>query len=179
MADWTATLKTLAPTVASALFGPLGAAATQAVGSLLGLSDATTTKIASAITAGQMSPEQLGKLKELELEYQNEESQRGFKFSELEFKDRDSARQANVTGGTQKMLFWLSLALLTLGLGTEIAVMFAGYPSYVSEIVVGRVLGLMDATVMMILGYWYGTSNSSSAKTQLLAQAQAGSITKS
>jgi len=169
--DWTAILKTLAPTVASALFGPLGAVATQAVGSLLGLSDATQSKIAAAISNGQMTPEQLGKLKELELQYQDEEANRGFKFAELEFKDRDSARQANVAGGTQKMLFWLSLVLLGIGLGSEVVVMFYGYPSATSEIVVGRVLGLLDAVVMMVLGYWYGSSSSSHTKTELLARA--------
>ncbi len=167
--DWLATLKSLAPTVASAMFGPLGGAAVAAVGDLLGVSNATKDKISEIIQAGQMTPEQVGKIKELELEYQNNEKERGFRYAELSFKDRDSARQANVQGGTQKMLFWMSIILLTATLGCEILVLFRGYPKEIPEIIVGRVLGLMDAVAMLVLSYWYGTTNGSSEKSALLA----------
>ena len=166
-------LKTLAPTVATALLGPLGGIAVSALGNLLGVNEATQAKITDALQAGTLTPEQITKLKELELEYRNNEQERGFKYSELAFKDRDSARSANVSGGTQKMLFWLSLVLLVCTLGTEIAVLFYGYPDKTPEIVVGRVLGLMDAVAMMVLAYWYGTSNGSAQKTALLAAAPA------
>lgn len=169
--DWTQTLKQLAPTVASALLGPLGGIAVSAIGNIFGVSDATQAKIADAIQTGQMTPEQIGKLKELELEYQNNEKERGFRYAELEFKDRDSARKANVDGGTQKMLFWLSLVLLAGTMGSEGYVLFHGVPADTPELIVGRVLGLMDSVALMVLSYWYGTSNGSSEKTQLLAAA--------
>jgi len=167
--DWLATLKTLAPTVAAAIFGPLGSVAIASVGELLGLSGATKDKISEIIQAGQMTPEQIGKLRELELEYQNNEKERGFKYAELSFKDRDSARTANVSGGTQKPLFWLSLLLLSITLGTECMVLFNGYPEGTDPLVVGRVLGLMDAVAMLVLSYWYGTTNGSAVKNELLA----------
>jgi hypothetical protein len=170
--DWLGTLKTLAPTVASALLGPLGAVAVGALGGLLGVSDATQDKIADAIQAGQLTPEQIGKLKELELEYQNNEKERGFKYAELAFKDRDSARNANVQGGTQKYLFWLSLVLLAFTLGVEGYVLFKGVPPDAPELIVGRVLGLMDSVALMVLSYWFGTSNGSSEKTQMMAAAK-------
>jgi len=167
--DWLATLKTLAPTVAAAIFGPLGSVAIASVGELLGLSGATKDKISEIIQAGQMTPEQIGKLRELELEYQNNEKERGFKYAELSFKDRDSARTANVSGGTQRPLFWLSLLLLSITLGTECMVLFKGYPEGTDPLVVGRVLGLMDAVAMLVLSYWYGTTNGSAVKNELLA----------
>ena len=168
--DWLATLKSVAPTVAAAMFGPLGAVAVASVGELLGLSSATKDKISEIIQTGRMTPEQIGKLRQLELEYQNNEKERGFRYAELSFKDRDSARQANVSGGTQKMLFWLSLVLLVFTLGTEVAVLFYGYPDKTPEIIVGRVLGLMDAVAMLVLSYWYGTTNGSAVKNELLGQ---------
>ena len=171
--DWLATLKTLAPTVAAAIFGPLGAVAVSAVGDLLGISGATKDKISEVIQRGQMTPEQIGKLRELELEYQNNEKERSFKYAELSFRDRDSARQANVSGGTQGKLFWLSLILLLVSLGVETLVLFIGYPPGTPEIIVGRVLGLMDAVAMLVLSYWYGTTNGSAVKTELLAAAPA------
>lgn len=169
--DWLTTLKSLAPTVASAFLGPLGGIAVSAVGNLLGVSDATQEKIAQAIQTGQMTPEQVSELKKLELEYQANEKERGFRYAELAFKDRDSARNANVQGGVQRYLFWLSLALLTVTLGCEIAVLFLGLPAGTPDIVAGRVLGLMDSVALMVLAYWYGTSSGSAQKTELLAQA--------
>jgi len=165
-------LKSIAPTVATALLGPLGGVAVSALGGLLGVSEATQDKITSAIQSGNLTPDQITKLKELELEYQNNEKERGFKYSELAFKDRDSARKYNVSGGTQKMLFWLSLVLLICTLGTEITVIFYGYPEKTPEIVVGRVLGLMDAVAMMVMSYWYGTTSGSADKNKLLLEAK-------
>ncbi len=86
----------------------------------------------------------------------------------LTFKDRDSYRQANVAEGTQWALFWSSVVLLVLCLGTEVAVLVRGLPQGTSELVVGRVLGLLDAIAMTVLAYWYGTSSSSVTKTEFL-----------
>lgn len=168
--NWKDTVTTLAPTVASALGGPLAGAAVAAIGGILGLDAPTQDRIKSAIETGQLTANQVAELKALELQYQNDERERQFRYVELEFKDRDSARQSNVQGGTQKYLFWLSLALLSISLGSEVYVLFAGLPQSVSEIVVGRVLGLLDAVAMMVLTYWYGTSNGSAIKNELLAQ---------
>lgn len=167
--DWLSTLKQLAPTVASAFLGPLGGVAVAAIGNVLGVSEATQDKIAQVIQSGQLTPEQVTEIKRLELQYQDSEKERGFRYADLEFRDRDSARKANVDGGTQKMLFWLSLVLLALTLGSEIAVLFNGVPVTVQDIVVGRVLGLLDSVALMVLAYWYGSSSGSHAKTELLA----------
>ena len=168
--DWTTVLKSIAPTVATALLGPLGGEAVSALGNVLGVSEATQDKIADVIKSAGMTPEQITALKQLELEYQNTEKERGFKYAELSFQDRDSARKANVAGGTQRPLFWLSLFLLCVTIGSEAIVLFHGYPPETSDLVVGRVLGLMDAVAMLVLSYWYGTTNGSAQKSELLAQ---------
>ena len=168
--NWQDILKTLAPTVASAVLGPLGGVAVAAIGNALGVSEPTQDKIKQAIVAGQLTPEQIGKLKELELEYQENEKERGFRYADLAFQDRDSARKANVAGGVQKNIFWLSILLLVATLGTEGWVLFHGLPATVTDMVAGRVLGLLDATALMVLTYWYGTSNGSAMKTDLITQ---------
>ena len=173
MANWKDTLASIAPTVATALGGPLAGVAVGAVAKIFGLNNATTETVSALITSGKLTPDQLSELKKLELQYQNDEAERGFKYADLAFKDRDSARQANVRGGTQIMLFWLSLFLLAASLGTEIFVLFRGYPESIPEIIVGRVLGLLDAVAMLVLSYWYGTTNGSSEKSGLLARSPA------
>jgi hypothetical protein len=172
MSDWKSTLMQFAPTVASALGGPLAGTAVTALGGLLGLSNPTPESIANAVTQGKLTPEQITGLKELELKYQAEESERGFKYAELAFKDRDSARTNNVAGGVQNKLFIMSIVLLCITMGTEVWVLFNGYPKELPEIIVGRVLGLLDAVAMMVLSYWYGTTSGSAVKTQLLSQAE-------
>lgn len=163
-------LKTIAPTVASALLGPFGGVAVSAIGSILGISDATTEKVSKIFQDGKLTPEQLSAIKELELKYKNDEAERDFKYADLAYKDRDSARRANVDGGVQKHMFVMSVILLLITLGCEVWVLFNGYPDdKLPEMVVGRILGLMDAVCMMVLTYWYGTTNGSLAKTTMLA----------
>lgn len=165
--DWLETLSKVAPTVATALGGPLAGAAISAISAIIG-GESTPEAVQKAIESGRLTPDQITRLKELELKYKNEEAERGFKYEELAYKDRDSARQANVQGGTQKYLFWLSILLLIASVGCEIVVLFNGLPHGASELVVGRVLGLMDAIAMLVLSYWYGTSNGSAMKNEML-----------
>ena len=165
--DW---LKTLAPTVATALLGPLGGAAVAAIGEIIGIDAPTQDKINDAFRSGQLTPEQLTAIKQLELQYQDDEKERGFKYAELAYKDRDSARQANVAGGLSNKLFAMSLILLAIALGTEAVVLFKGYPSGIPEVAIGRILGLFDSIAMMVLSYYYGTTSGSAHKNELLAQ---------
>lgn len=170
--DWKEVIGAVAPTVATALGGPLAGAAVAAIGNAFGMSEPSQTKIQAAIENQQLTGEQVAELRKLEIQLKSEEAERGFKYADLEYRDRDSARKYNTDGGIQGRLFILSLLLLTLTLGCEVAVLFNGYPKDLQDIVVGRVLGLMDAVAMMVLAYYYGTSAGSARKTDLLAKSQ-------
>lgn len=91
--NWIDTLKALTPTVASAFGGPLAGAAVTALWSILGVAKPTQEAIAKLFKDGQLSADNLAEIRKLELEYQNQEKERGFKFAELEYKNQDSARQ--------------------------------------------------------------------------------------
>jgi hypothetical protein len=156
--DWIKTLEALAPTVATALLGPLGGGAVSAIGALFGISDATQDKIATAIKSATMTPEQIMGLKQLELDYQAKEKELGFKYAELSFKDRDSARKANVEGGLQGRIFVMSCILLIIGMSTEAFVLFYGVPQHIDDLITGRVLGMLDSVILLILTYYYGKS---------------------
>jgi hypothetical protein len=69
-------LKGIAPTLASALLGPLGGVAVSAIGKVFGIDSATTSDITKAFQDGKLTPEQLSQLKALELQYQNDERAR-------------------------------------------------------------------------------------------------------
>lgn len=169
---WQDLLTKLAPTVATAALGPAAGIAVKALSEVFGLgSDAKESDLEAVLAQGKLTPEMIASLKELELKFQNEEKERGFRYAELIVQDRKSAREANVQGGTQMHLFWMSVVLLVLTLGTEIVVLVKGLPAGTSELVVGRVLGLLDSVALMVLAYWYGTSSSSKTKDSVIQQA--------
>lgn len=161
------------PLLGAALPLPGGAAIRTALAAAIGSPSANPQDISATLA----SPEAVEKAREFELTHQevilriqvdDEKSRR-----ESEIADRMNARKSNVESGTQRPLFWLSILLLAICVGSEVAVLFLGYPEAVPELVVGRVLGMLDAITMMVLSYWYGTSSGSAEKTQLLSQAAA------
>ena len=163
---WQDTLKQLAPTVASAFLGPLGGIAVSAVGSLLGVSDATQDKIADAITTGKMTPEQIGKLKELELQYKNDEAERGFKYAELEFKDTSSARDMQIQ---TKSWVPAALAMLVTSGFFGILIFLVSNSQYKPTEPLLVMLGSLGTAWTMIIGFYFGSSHGSQNKDVLLA----------
>lgn len=165
--NWLDTIKTIAPVVASALGGPLAGAAVTAIGGMFGIAEPTQDKIKAAIENGQMTGEQISGIRALELKLKADEAERGFKYSELEFKDRDSARNMNIQTGakTPAVLTWIIVAIV---LSLEGAILFNGLPQGVSELVTGRILGTLDMSLMMVLAFWFGTTYGSGKKTELL-----------
>jgi hypothetical protein len=168
--NWTDILKGLAPTLASAALGPLGGVAVSAIGSALGMDNATKDKVAKAFTDGQLTPEAIERLRTLEMQYQNDEKERGFKYAELQYKDVDSARNMAVQTHslTPSLLTWLIVAIT---LTAEGLLLFHAMPANADPIIIGRVLGTMDSALIMVLGFWFGSNSNSQRKTELLAQA--------
>lgn len=164
--DWTTVLKTLAPTVASAVLGPLGGVAVAALGNILGVSEATQDKIAEAIKTGQLTPEQVGEIKRLELQYLETERERGFKYSELEFRDRDSARAREVAtkDNTNKILAFTVIGAFIAMVGATLL----GY-ARVESVLAGTLVGYLSAKAEQVLAYYFGSSAGSTQKNVLLA----------
>lgn len=171
--DWKNVLSKLAPTVAVALGGPLACGIISVVGDIMGISEPTQEKIAKAIESGQLTSEHLAAIKMLEMKLKAEEEERGFRYADLEMRDRDSARKANVDGGTLNKLFWLSLWLISTVLTAELCVLWLGIPHGVPEIIVGRILGMLDTVAAQVMNFWYGTSSGSVRKTGMMQEAKA------
>lgn len=166
MSGFTDVLKTLAPTVASVLAGPLAGMAVSAIGSILGVSDPTQAKIADAISNGQMKSEQITQIKALELQYQNDEKERQFRYAELEFKDIDSARQreVGVKDNVNKMLAYTIVGSFIAMVGATLL----GFAK-VESVLAGTLVGYLSAKAEQVLSYYFGSSRSGDRKTELLA----------
>ncbi len=57
---------------------------------------------------------------------------------------------------------------MTTVLVSELIVLRYGIPHGVPEIVVGRILGLLDSIAIQVLNFWYGTSSGPVRKTDLM-----------
>lgn len=162
-------LKTIAPTLASALLGPLGGVAVTALGNLFGIDNATTADVTKAFQDGKLTPDQLTAIKELELKYKNDEAERGFKYSELEFKNQDSARQMQISthSSTPTVLTYM----ITLGFFGILGWMLAD-PHVIDSPPLMIMLGSLGTAWTGAVSFWFGTTAGAARKDQLLAQAQ-------
>ncbi|MDZ7892336.1 MAG: hypothetical protein U5L73_11340 [Rhodoferax sp.] len=173
--NWTDILKTLAPTVASAALGPLGGMAITALGAAIGIDAPTREAVEKAFTAGQLTPEAVERIKSLELDYQNQEKERGFRFAELEFKtteliarDRDSARGMQIATHS-KMPAALTI-MVTIGFFGVLTALLRNPELKANEIVLVMV-GQLSAVWGACVAFYVSTTFSSANKNQLLAQA--------
>jgi hypothetical protein len=166
--DWKKTLATVAPGLATALGGPLAGVATKALSdALLGKPDGTADELAQAMTAG--GTDALLKLKEAENQFQVRMKELAIDLDRVHQADRASARTANVEGGTQKRVFWLTCLIFVVVIGVEAAVLFLGVPHGTDQQMVGRILGTLDAALLAALYYTYGSSAGSARKDELAA----------
>jgi hypothetical protein len=144
-------LKGFAPTLATAVAGPLGGAAISAIANRLGVGE-TVEEVAKAISG---DPAAAAKLQELEMEY-----------AKLDAADRDSARKAEVTMATSDNTPMLNKSVTpVLALLIVVAWGFIQYhllthvvPTEMREIII-RVLGTLDGALVMVLSYYFGASH--------------------
>lgn len=163
---WQDTLKTLAPTVATALGGPLAGAAVTALGAVFGISEPTSDKIAKLFVDGQVSADNLAAIRKLELDYQNQEKERGFKYSELAFKDVDSARQMQIS--THSKMPAVLTVLVTVGFFGILSLLFF-HPELKGNEIVMVMVGQLSAVWAGCVAFYTGTTYGSANKNALLA----------
>ena len=164
--DWQGTLKVLAPTVATALLGPLGGAAVSALGTALGIDRPTQEAIGKAIASGQMTPEQVANLKALEMQYQNDEAERNFKYADLVFQDRASAREREIAVKDKMPAI---LAVLILGAAMVVSYMvFQGdtvaFKDPATAATAGTIVGYIFGELKAAFAYYFGTTSSGQTK---------------
>ena len=160
----------IAPTIASALLGPLGGVAVAGLGKILGLDSATTATVTKAISDGKLTPEQLTEIKKMELEYKDSEQQLGFKYSELEFKNTQGAREMQMAAPS-----WVPAALsviIVIGYFSILLGMMYGVLHVSDNQYLLILIGALATAFGGVLNFWLGSSHGSQNKDQLLAQAQ-------
>ena len=166
---WKQVLDAVAPTIGTALGGPVAGLALQAIAkNLLGKETATQTEIADLVLSA--TPEQLTTLKRIENEFKAQMTQLEIDVFKLEIEDRKSARKMAVATSLWPQIILSALAVITFGI--VLYVLFTN-PTAVfddwQKTTIGMLLGVLLGEVKQVFGYWIGTSKSSADKTDLLA----------
>jgi hypothetical protein len=156
--SWKETLGAIAPTLATALGGPLAGAATAVISKeLLGVDNGTEEQLANAIMTAQ--PEKLLSLKRADHQFKRQ-------IKELDVRDRESARelakgttiwpQVTLSGMYTLGYFWLLFALASgdIVIPPDMSVMFS------------TLIGIMTAAQTQIMNFWFGSSSGSKDKTR-------------
>lgn len=162
-------LATVAPTVASAFGGPLAGMATQKLIGALGLdADVSKEELERAILGA--TPEQLLAIKKAEQEFIVDMKKLDIDLERIASADRDSARkrEIEVKDNTPKMLAGVIVGLYVF---VQYFILTHTVDPTMKDFVL-RSLGMLDAALGLVLGYYFGSSAGSRAKDQIRAAEQ-------
>jgi hypothetical protein len=161
-------LKAVAPTVATALGGPLAGTATSMLLAKLGGDAKDAKAVEAALTAGD--PATMLALHKLEDDFKAHMADVGVTLAQLAYADTASARarEMAVRDWTPRLIAWCVVAL-TFGL--EGALILGWHrPSGIPGEVLGRILGTLDSALILVLGYYFGSSAGARASGDALAE---------
>jgi len=159
--DW---LKQIAPTIATAMGGPLAGMAVSAISKAIGVDP---EKVGDLISSNKLTADQIAQVKIAEIELQKQAQELGLNFEKLEVEDRKSARDMQAT--TRSMMPPLLAGLVTIGFFSIMVMMFfnkidSGNPAIL------MMLGSLGTAWTGIIAYYFGSSAGSQAKTDLLSK---------
>jgi len=154
-------LEQIAPTIATALGGPLAGMAVSAVSKAIGVSP---EEVQNVIQSGKMDATQIAALQQAELELKKQAQQLGLDFAKLSNEDRASARtmQTSVRSFIPPTLS----ILVTVGFfGILIGLMLQKFQTSDALMLM---LGSLGTAWTGIIAFYFGSSAGSQAKDELL-----------
>lgn len=165
--DWKKIVGTVAPTLATALGGPLAGIAVKTIATqMLGKPDATEEEVEAAVLGAD--PQTLIKLKEIEFEFKKAMVDAGIKLEEIAAADRNSAREREIKTGDSWTPRIIAGVVVTGWFLVQWYLLEHVIPSEMREVIM-RTLGTLDMALGMILGYYFGSSSSGREKDQTIS----------
>lgn len=168
--DWQSLLKTVAPWIGTAIGGPLGGMAVEAVGNALGLQDKTVDSVKQALSGA--TAEQMLAVKKADQEFALQMQALGYKsIADLEAiaaSDRKDARdmqKANKSPMPAIITIVVALAFFAVLAG----LFFFPIPPENRDMII-YMCGQLAMAFAACLAFWVGTTRQSEDKTHMLAQ---------
>jgi hypothetical protein len=161
-------LKQIAPTIATAMGGPLAGMAVSAISKAIGVEP---EKVGDMISNNKLTAEQIAQVKIAEIELQKQANELGLNFEKLAVDDRKSARDMQMA--TRSWVPPLLAASVTIGFFAILGGMMFGKMSVADNTALTMMLGSLGTAWTGIIAYYFGSSAGSQAKTDLLSKAPA------
>ena len=149
-------VENVAPTIATAMLGPVAGMAVKALSTaLLGHGDGSKDDLTAALE--NATPEQIAAIRKAEDDFKIQLKKLDIDLAKIAADDRDSARNmaANTHSYTPSVLSYATVlcwAVIQYYLFTHII-----DPSM--RELIARVLGTLDGALMLVLSFWFGSSN--------------------
>ena len=156
-------LKQIAPTIATALGGPLAGMAVSAISKAIGVDE---KDVGDLINNNKLTADQIAQVKLAEIELQKQANELGLNFEALAVDDRKSAREMQAT--TRSIVPPLLAASVTVGFFAILGGMMFGKMSVADNTALTMMLGSLGTAWTGIIAYYFGSSAGSQAKTELL-----------
>jgi hypothetical protein len=160
-------LKQIAPTIATAMGGPLAGMAVSAISKAIGVEP---EKVGDLISNNKLTAEQIAQVKIAEIELQKQANELGLNFEKLAVDDRKSAREMQAT--TRSIVPPVLAAIVTFGFFGIMVMMLLGKVDSNNPAIL-MMLGSLGTAWTGIIAYYFGSSAGSQAKTDLLSKAPA------
>lgn len=162
--DW---LKTIAPTIATAMGGPLAGMAVDAIGNALGMKDATKEQVKDLLASGTLTSDQMASIKQADATLKVRMKELEIDMEKVYAGDRNSAREMAARTGDVWTPRVMALVVFLVW-GAVNYKLFNGTINSDMRELVARALGTLDAVLMAVIYYYYGSSSSSAAKTEAM-----------
>lgn len=162
--DW---LKTVLPTIATALGGPVGGIAATFIAEKLGMEDKTVEAVKAAISGA--TPEQLARLKEIDADLDKYFAGLGVKLEEIEAADRASARDREAKTGDSLTPRLLALGITVGFFGVLATLLVHGKPEQGGDALL-VMLGSLGGAWASCVAYYFGSTKGSAEKTAIIAR---------
>jgi len=160
-------LKSLAPLLGTALGGPFGGLAASFLADKLGVESKTVDAVTKALTAGQMSPDQVVQIKLAEIEFQKFTEANGITLEQLSVQNTQGARDMQIATKS-----WVPAALaiiITVGYLGILLGMMTGDLKVSDNQALLILIGALATGFGTVLNFFLGSSHSSQSKDRLLA----------
>jgi len=154
-------LMQLAPTIATALGGPLAGLAVTALAKVFGVPE---NQVQSMIESGKLSADQLAQVKVAEIELQKQAQALGLNFEQLATEDRKSARDMQMA--TKSSIPAILAAAVTAGFFSILYALMMGYAKESNPLMI--MLGSLGTAWTGVISFYFGSSAGSQHKDEML-----------
>jgi membrane-bound ClpP family serine protease len=158
-------LKTVAPTIATALGGPLAGMAVSAIAKAIGCEP---DEVQNVISSNKLTAEQIASIQLAELELKKQAQSMNLDFAKLTAEDKKSARDMQIA--TKSWIPALLAVFVTIGFfGILFGLMTEQFKTSDALMLM---LGSLGTAWTGVMAFYFGSSASSQAKTELLAKSE-------